>query len=493
MGRKCNTIQNDESHSRYDSRRTLLDKVDGMMKTSQYDANRSELPYDRTNKESIVYYAMDLKGRTLREAAGVERIDDPVVRRGSFGNAVEYYYFKFDPNNDPNPDFNEVGIELKTTPLKRTKRGDLVSKERLVLSKISYMNVVDETWETSAVLKKCSDILLLFYLYVPDVNPVDYEFYLVELWSIPEEDVPTVRQDWETIVEKVRQGRAHEISGSDTLYLEACTKAANSDVRTKQPFSDVPAKPRAWALKQSYMTAVSNKLLQAQAIERTDAQRELPLLELVRARFVPYFGKTEDELARMFDIVKPNARKPKSLGAMITRRILGIDEDSRILEFEKAGIKTKTMRLRRSGMLKESVSFPAFDNFKVAETAFEDSDFHEQLEQKYLFVIYRESETESGRFLLDDVMFWQMPEADLPEARRCYDEMQRRIRMGKAEDSVKSSENRCCHVRPHGRDSQDTIPTPQGDEVVKRSFWLNQAYLKDEIARGLEEREQQRC
>lgn len=452
------------------------------------DTCDKRLPYDKANKESIVYYAMDLTGKTLREAAGVDEIDDPVVRRGSLGNAVEYYYFKFDPNNDPNPDFNEVGIELKTTPLKRTKRGDLVSKERLVLSQINYMNVVDETWETSSVLKKCSDILLLFYLYAPDVNPVDYEFYLVELWSIPEEDIPTVRQDWETVVEKVRQGRAHEISSSDTLYLEACTKAANSAVRTKQPFSDVPAKPRAWALKQSYMTAVTNKLLQAQAIERGETQRDLPLVDLVRERFAPRAGKTEDELAQEFGMVKLNARKPKNLGAMITKRILGIDEDSKILEFEKAGIKTKTMRLKRSGMPKESVSFPAFDNFKVAETDFEDSDFCEQLEQKYLFVIYRESETAPGHFVLDDVMFWQMPDSDLPEAKRCYDEMQRRIREGEAENSVKSSENRCCHVRPHGRDSRDTVPTPQGDEVVKRSFWLNQAYLKDEIERILGER-----
>ena len=456
------------------------------------EASMSELPYDRTSKESILYYAMGLEGKTLREAVGIEAVENPAVRRGSLGNAVELYYFKFDPNSDPNADFNEAGIELKTTPLKHNKRGDLVSKERLVLSMINYANVVDETWETSSVLKKCSDILLLFYLYAPDANPVDYEFYLVELWSIPEEDIPTVRQDWETVVEKVRQGRAHEISGSDTLYLEACTKAANAKVRTRQPYSDIPAKPRAWALKRSYMTTVSSKLLKAQAIEREEGQRKLPLLDLVRERFKPYFGKTETELAERFDLLKPGGRKPKSLGAMITKRILGVDEDTKILEFEKAGIKTKTMRLRQSGMPKESVSFPAFDNFKVAETCFEDSDLCEQLEQKYLFVIYRESEMDPGRFVLDDVMFWQMPDDDLPEAKRCYDEMRRRIRAGEAEKSVRSSENRCCHVRPHGRDSRDTVPTPQGDEVVKRSFWLNQAYLKDEIERGLEERDR-RC
>ena len=75
-----------------------------------------------------------------------------------------------------------------------------------------------------------------------------------------------------------------------------------------------------------------------------------------------------------------------------------------------------------------------------------------------------------------------MPDDDLEEAERCYEEMRRRVNTGRAQDSVKSSENRCCHVRPHGRDSSDTLPTPQGDMVVKKCFWLNAQYLKDEIA-----------
>ena len=194
------------------------------------------IPYDRSDSESIVYYATQLVGKSLREATGVDHIDDMTSRNGTLGNAVEYYYFKFDPNSDPNPDFNEVGIELKITPLKRTKKGEIVSKERLVLSMINYMEVVNETWETSAVLKKSDKILLLSYLHDPDADPVDYKFYLAELWSIPEEDLYTIKRDWETVVEKVRHGLAHEISSGDTLYLEACTKAANSEARRPQPF-----------------------------------------------------------------------------------------------------------------------------------------------------------------------------------------------------------------------------------------------------------------
>ena len=106
------------------------------------------------------------------------------------------------------------------------------------------------------------------------------------------------------------------------------------------------------------------------------------------------------------------------------------------------------------------------------------------MEKKYLFVIYREDE--AGEYRLADVAFWQMPDEDVEEAKRCYEEMRSRVARERAQDSVKLSENCCCHVRPHGRDSRDTLPMPQGDRVVKKCFWLNAQYLKEEIARIME-------
>lgn len=444
-----------------------------------------ELPYDPTNKESIVEYAQVLVGSTLRDHVDIDVIDDPKRRKGSFGNAVEEYYFLYDLNSDSEPDFKEAGLELKTTPLKKDKKGQFSAKERLVLSMINYMDVVNETFETSSVLHKTENILLISYLYEKDKDPLDYEIEVVSEWGIPEEDMPIIKKDWETVVGKIRDGKAHEISGSDTLYLEACTKAANSSVRRAQPFSDVPAKPRAWALKGSYMTAVQNGLIdKMQSVNRSLGEESLSLLNLVRKRFKPFFGMTQDELAERFGIGTKGAKPPKNLTALATRRILGVEDDAKIAEFEKAGIKTKTIRLNTKGRPKEAVSFPKFDYYELADTDFEESDFYGYLLQKYLFVIYRENRV--GNFLLSDVTFWQMPDQDLEEAKRCYDEMRRRVLAGKAAESVKSTENRCCHVRPHGADSSDTIPVPpDGRQVVKKCFWLNQGYLAEEIERAL--------
>lgn len=439
------------------------------------------LPYDPKDKQSIISYAVLLVGSTLRERIDADAIADPHRRKGSFGNAVEYYYFGYDLNSDSNPDFAEVGMELKTTPVKRLKDGRTVAKERLVITMIDYMTVAGEEFETSSFMHKASDILLITYLWEPGVDPLDYPIEVVAEWGIPEEDLPTIKRDWETVVAKVRTGKAHEISGSDTMYLEACTKSSNSKVRRAQPFSDVPAKPRAWALKASYMTAVQNALIEKmQAIGRGEGEEGLDLLSLVRKRFEPYFGMTEDKLCMRFGIGTPGKRKPKNACALVTKHILGVEEDQKIAEFEKAGVKPKTMRVKRNGRPKEAVSFPAFSYMTLAETDFEDSDFYGYLQQKYLFIIYREGD--DGEYRLSDICFWQMPDSDLDEARRCYDQMRENVRSGRAEVSVKSSENRCCHVRPHGRDSNDTLPTPYGAQVVKKCFWLNQGYLQEEIA-----------
>lgn len=440
------------------------------------------IAYDDSSVASIVEYSRRLQGHTLREMVDVEHIPDISRRKGSFGNAVEKYYFGYEPNSDLRPDFPKVGLELKTTPLKRNRNGTFSAKERLVITMIDYNKVIHEDFEHSHLLEKSKNILLISYEWKPKTDPLDYKILLAALWGLPEEDMPQFKEDWENIVGKVRSGHAEDISSSDTMYLEACTKARDSSKRTSQPFSDVPAKPRAWALKASYMTAASNKLLVAmQPILRTGADKDVTLLDLVRIRFAPYIGRTQDELADAFGI-GTREHRPKNANALITRRILGVDPASRIEEFEKAGITPKTVRLKRNGHPKESVSFASFKYADLAERDFEDSDFYGYLQQKYLFVIYEEGS--DGLYRLADVCFWQMPDSDIPEAKRCYDQMRQNVLDGRADLSVKSTENRCCHVRTHGHNAQDRYPQPFGEPVPKKSFWLNQKYLTEEIAKA---------
>ena len=115
-------------------------------------------------------------------------------------------------------------MELKSSPLKKLKNGDLVAKERVVLSIIDYLEIINDTWESSHFLSKNKWILFVMYLHEKDKNFLDFIIKRVFPWKIEGEDLEIIRQDWEKIVWKISQGRAHELSEGDTFYLGACRK-----------------------------------------------------------------------------------------------------------------------------------------------------------------------------------------------------------------------------------------------------------------------------
>jgi DNA mismatch repair protein MutH len=94
------------------------------------------------------------------------------------------------------------------------------------------------------------------------------------------------QKDWELIKQKIAEGKAHELSEGDTFYLGACTKGANASSVRKQPFSEIPAKQRAYSLKQGYVnhiiasianeaTGVYGKLIPSVAVAKKQTIEEL--------------------------------------------------------------------------------------------------------------------------------------------------------------------------------------------------------------------------
>jgi DNA mismatch repair protein MutH len=430
--------------------------------------------YDRTSPESLLTYAEGLVGHSLREA-----LDDlpPAIdfssNKGGFGTVLERHYFGYEPNSRPEPDFAEAGVELKATPLKMSG-SRMVSKERLVLGMIDYMAIVSEEWESSTFLKKNSLLLLVFYLHEQGKDPRDFVIKIVRLFEFPPEDLEIIRRDWRFIVDKIKAGKAHELSEGDTLYLAACTKSSNSTTRRRQPFGEA-AKPRAFSLKQSYMNTVIRSSPALKAIATVEVVRGRSFEEVVADRFKPYIGKTAYDIADSVGLTAK--RRAKNYYAVLTNRILGVAEKDKIAEFEKADIQVKTMRLTPSGRPKEDLPFRAFDYCDLVTQEWESSDLREMLGKRFFFVIYQLDRDDVPTLL--GTRFWTMPVSDIEgPARRCFEETQSRIAEDKAEYLPKSTENLVCHVRTHGRNSRDVIPTPSGRLVCRKSFWLNGSYIK---------------
>lgn len=452
-----------------------------------YLLDRENLPYDPADKHSIIAHARRLVGHSLASAcADTTQLAAFTKNRGSLGTALETVWFGLKNNSSPLPDFREAGLELKSTALIQGANGTLRAKERLVLAMINFFDLLSETPQDNILTKKALHLLLLGYLYKREQNPLHAIFLLADEITIPDQDLPQLLADWQTIYDKVKDGRAHEISCGDTMYLEACPKGSSKRDTTAQP-AGPPAMRRAWAFRSSYLTSLLRQNFDLEEIERAIGEKDLGLRELITGKFAPYLGRSQSDLAEHFGLRRPDTPRAKGETAAITRRILGVEDLRKVSEFEKAGITVRTIRLIDTGRPKEAVSFPAFDWNEVRHTPFAKSDFCAALQSKFLFIIYQ-VDPNGTDFILRDTLLWQMPEADLEHAQACYDLLRRRLDTIPIGDPVvKSSENPCCHVRPHAKNSDDKLAYldiyGQTHLLKRKSFWLNQGYLAAQIAR----------
>jgi len=100
------------------------------------------LPYNPKSSKSIIEYAKKLANKTLRQACDKNTVFKKVDGKGSFGIQLEYYYFKYKPNQNAHADFPEAepggGLELKSTGLLKYKGNDGYRiNERLSLRNIN--------------------------------------------------------------------------------------------------------------------------------------------------------------------------------------------------------------------------------------------------------------------------------------------------------------------------------------------------------------------
>lgn len=453
----------------------------------------AKINYDKTSKDSIYNYAKSFLNKNLTEIlddTSIKKINKEISkykgkRKGHLGDLVEEYLFDIKNNSDANADFKEVGIELKTTPLKQLKSKKYSPKERLVFSMIDYMSIIDETWESSSFLKKNKLLLIMFYLYEEDKSILEYDFKLIELLNLLEEvskaDIAQIKLDWEKIVTKIREGNAHLLSEGDTLYLGAAPKAANSKVRRQQPNNTISAKPRAFSLKTTYLNYLIQNFLGKDSSEYSSLidSKKLPLTieENVKERFSSYIGKTHLELEKMFNI--KYEKRPKNYRRLLINKLLGATSN-KIEEFEKANVTLRVLALEPSSRLTESISFPIFKYTEIVNETWEESSFYEQLSQKkFLFVVFKKSK--EGIDIFEQIKFWNFPMKDIDKAKWVWEETVKRILNKKADYLPSLKENTVAHVRPHGRTGEDKIDTGYGTKEVKKCFWLNAKYIEKEL------------
>lgn len=415
--------------------------------------------------------------------------------KGNVGQMFEECWFERKVNSRAEADFKELGVELKVTPCVKNNSNKYVAKERLVLNIIDYMTEANKSFEDSSFWHKNKTLLLMYYEYFKDVPVTDFKILETLLYEYPEKDLIVIKQDWEKIINKIKDGKAHELSEGDTLYLGACRKGAGGEKDLRpQPYNSIKANQRAYSLKQSYMTYILNNYVLNQKVEESIIDNESQLEQQGFENYIinkikPFFGKSQKELIQQFDL-NPQM---KNVNERIIASILGIKGNiAATEEFRKANIVPKTIRINYGDKkIKESMSFPTFKFTEIIKEDWEESFMYNLFSStKFMFIIFKFDKNQN--LYLDNIKFWNMPNGDIEEVHKVWSETVRVIKEGVVIISKNGcnynnlpgqSFNRVSHVRPHGQNRNDCYELPDGRKMTKQCFWLSNKYILEQISK----------
>lgn len=441
--------------------------------------------YDAADPDSIENYARRLVDRPLGQLLPVTAGESQgTYTKGHVGHHYERY-FGLTINSDQRPDFEECGVELKTVPLKGNGK-KRKAKERTFITSIDYRTIAEQEFEDSPLDLKTRCTLYVFYEWLRDTPTAELRTLGVLLHERDELDELIVREAHAHVRRLVREGRAHELSEGDTYAVGAATKDSRArDI--PQPFSVEPARRRAFAWKPDYTTRLwQSARLRRPTVPAVSAPGRMAELERqLRERLAPWRGASVGEIR---DRVAPELSDGyKAIASNVTRRLLDAQRGTRIEALDRLGVTVRTIRVHRlTDRPFESVSFPAFDPCELAKEEWDGSTLEDQLRTILFVVLEADDDDRVIDARLRTAFFWHPTREQLAAAEHDWTIFRDHIAASDPEGMPLPSETRMIHVRPHGRDSKDRSPLPDGTYWQKSSFWLNQDFLQELVAEAPE-------
>lgn len=432
--------------------------------------------------EELLNYTEAIKGKTFKEIDTKHLLDNTTNlkrNKGILGHVVESGFYKYPINSDPQADFDKIGVELKVTGYKKNMKGEKSAKERVSLSKIDFNKIVNEEYEYSKLIYKNRKILFIWYFYEKGKDIGDFLITDYQLYDMGQ-DEETFKNDFYIIKQKVKDGRAHELSEGDTSYLGACTKARTSKDRTTQPYSDIPAKPRAYSLKNSYMSGILNSIGTTITFDTNEFKT---VEEYVLSKLRHYIGKTQLEILEEVSGRTYSERIPKNINKMITDLIIGKDDELEEKHdlFKKTSHIIKNSPITPKGTYRERMSFRNLTLSEFEET-WEDSYWKLFFDETTILnILWKEpkSGSKNGERILEGVNRIIFNDDDLDSMEMTYNMVKEAI---EREDVSllpypNSFDNQILEIGPKGQKSDDAYNTFFNKDTTKTCFFLNKEIL----------------
>ncbi|MFT3924845.1 MAG: DNA mismatch repair protein MutH [Myxococcales bacterium] len=190
--------------------------------------------------------AAALAGRTLGEVAAEfaaqQGTGSLLHRKGKLGQLVERV-LGASAGSRAEPDFPELGVELKTIPLDDAGR----PRESTFVASFSLADADTATWESSSVRHKLAHVL-----WIPVITSgSEQRFGRPLFWRPTREQEQVLRADFDDIMGTVAIGNVEGLTAHVGRWLQARPKAAHGRVRTLAYDEDGPqlALPRGFYLR----------------------------------------------------------------------------------------------------------------------------------------------------------------------------------------------------------------------------------------------------
>lgn len=197
--------------------------------------------------------ARSISGLTLAELATQSNYKIPNSikhAKGWVGNMLEIV-LGATANTAPEPDFIELGIELKSIPI--TTNGK--PRESTYVCVVQLSPEAQSNWNHSLVKKKLSHVLWIPYETDPDIPVAARHIGNPILWRPDKTQLQILQQDWLEFSDMIRLGKLHEITAESGQYLQIRPKAAHSRILTKdnnQIDNQSETLPRGYYLRSSF-------------------------------------------------------------------------------------------------------------------------------------------------------------------------------------------------------------------------------------------------
>ena len=428
--------------------------------------------------EELMEYTKNIKGKRFKDFDMNNVLDDKVKDKGILGKIIETGFYKYPNNNKAEADFADLGVELKVSGYIKNKNGTISAKERLVLGKIDYNSIIHEEFNFSHLLFKSKKILIIWYEYEKDKSYKDFKITDYQFYDMTGDSL-IIKNDFEIIKRKVIDGKAHLLSEGDTSYLGACTKGATGNDKTKQPNSPILAKPRAFSLKNSYMTGV---LRSANLVLNVNNMEYKSVEEYVFAQIEEFIGQTQMEIYYKLIGKKLGSIVPKNLNKMLSDRMIG--KDSELSEksplFDKVNYYIKNLPINSLGYPIERMSFR---NLKLSEFEedWENSDWKIYFEEVTIIVIcYRgDKKSKNGERILDGIKKISFTADEIDLFGRTYNQVKKAIQNRDTSllPQPKLFDGQILEVAPKGGKDDDAYNNFFKNDVTKVCFMLDKDFL----------------